>query len=143
MMREIKFRAWDGERLRLVWGLSWIDGELDAVNTPKYHGPIEDDMAIMQYIGLKDKNGVDICEGDIVTFEYDTRVGGGYLRKRHNATVIYGGKGGDYIDAGFSYKFNDAKGEENRFRFDWMNARRIEVIGNIYENAHLLNETEG
>lgn len=62
MTREIKFRAWDGERMRPVtlWGFSE-----EFVMTPRGSSGIED-YKIMQYTGLNDKNGKEIYEGDIV-----------------------------------------------------------------------------
>lgn len=119
-MREVNYRAWDGERLRLVWGLSWIDGELDTVNTPKYHGPVDEDVVIMQYTGLKDNNGVEIYEGDVLDYYC-----GGTKQDRpyevESAFKIWEDIG---IGQGDSY-----------YRMSG-----FEIIGNLYENPELIEK---
>ena len=72
-MREIKFRAWNRKSHRML-----TVGSFDTINsgqTPRrLKGPeIDmlvyvkvDDCILMQYTGLKDKNGVEIYEGDIL-----------------------------------------------------------------------------
>lgn len=63
-MREIKFRAWNGERMKevLTWGFN--EG---FISTPKETSP-QEDFKVMQYTGLKDKNGKEVYEGDIVEY---------------------------------------------------------------------------
>lgn len=69
-MRTIKFRAWDGDRMQRVLTLGLNEG---FVSTNKLHSDIED-FKLMQYTGLKDKNGREIYEGDILKHIMNVRV---------------------------------------------------------------------
>ena len=135
-MREIKFRAWDGERLRLVWGLGWIDGELDTVNTPKYHGPVDEDVVIMQYTGLKDKNGVEIYEGDILRFPAND-----YSEEKNfiGYEVFYHDNDSADRHVGFQMNrmhfYGNLCGGECRGQMLPNVTERMEIINNIYEQG--------
>lgn len=135
-MREVKFRAWDGERLRDVWSMGWVEGEMDYIGTPKYNGPAED-CELMQYTGLKDKDNKEIYEGDIVLLknEFTTWKGtvvfdeGAFkLSIKHSwgTSVEHFNKTNVFSDMGARIQLNNI----------------YLVVGNIYENPELLGDSQ-
>lgn len=139
-MREIKFRAWDGERLRKVNTIGWVDEGVDFVTTPRYSGPAED-FSLMQYTGLKDKNGVEIYEGDIVKID-------DYFNGEMNAKVVF--EKGSFGFVGIDRRVIEVV--NSNWNDDFLSASYLSwtydhpgnellnaiVIGNVYENPELL-----
>ena len=84
---------------------------------------------ILQCTGLKDKNGTLIYEGDIVTYEWLTPIGKVW-RNDGKCIVRWFGDGFNPIHNIAVYNVKDGT------------TRNVKVIGNIYENPELLEDTE-
>lgn len=130
MNREIKFRFWHLKDEKMI---DWVWITQNAWNSFRGDTPIsllfdfltvkKDEVVIQQFVGLLDKNGKEIYEGDILKCWDDCIVE--EWSKYHIGVIVHFG-------LGFTLKV-----EENYL--DWFhNAENIEVIGNINENPELL-----
>lgn len=117
-MREINFRAWV-RRLDRMCNVTGIDFERNEINilSPGWHMSEwlrRDQVELMQYTGLKDNNGREVYEGDVVKNEY-----GKVMDIQYDPRSTAFGVGDYYFGTIGSGKI-------------------LEVIGNIFENPELL-----
>ena len=138
-MREVKFRAWDKEEKRMLYGDDvvityneicfedmkkedcknakgmrlWVKEQDDVIGVH--------DAVFMQYTGLKDRNGKEIYEGDILAL------------KTHYNEVVFG-----FVV--FNYGAFCLSSRETYYDDELISNLGVEfeVIGNIYENPELL-----
>ncbi|MBS4173507.1 YopX family protein [Bacillus sp. FJAT-49736] len=130
-MREIKFRVFDKSlnKMHLVGSnqhdsFTCFDGIVQYYNLQNGEGSGEHgDYTLMQYTGLKDKNGNEIYEGDIVTFfdELDgiTKLIGHVVWEQAWWSICF-----PYV----YLRQNEIMGEDTEY----------EIIGNIFESSSLL-----
>ena len=130
-MREIKFRAWLKEEKKMVnvETIDFTDKSIqyleknEFINAYLLRRMIFDDIELMQYTGLKDKNGKEIYEGDILFF-----------RDENMKYVVV------WQDAAFIIKSIEIRKYSEKMC--WLDDTEIccEIVGNIYENKNLLEE---
>jgi uncharacterized phage protein (TIGR01671 family) len=127
MNREIKFRIWDIENKEMLkvqeldFEPTFYGGRI-AIRLDQYNDYFDtEDMILMQYTGLHDKNGREIYEGDIIKYKDS--------RGKHIEKVIF--------DKGCFYA-GIHNGSSTRVAPKLINTRISEVIGNIYDNPELL-----
>ena len=140
MKREIKFRAWDAKEKQMLEAnhLFNLDNKQPIeVWTNYYEGGYRfnpDKSELMQYTGLKDVNGKEIYEGDIL------RVTTGEDNESYVATVKWFGDEGypafdlEGIPAAWNY---DANALSTIFN---SGVETCEIIGNIHYTPELLEE---
>ena len=134
--RIYKFRAWDKENKRMWWNVqnaydtlgnhhtedqNMENEEMADVFFPSNFGEVleSENLVVMQFTGLKDKNGKEIFCGDILA-------------------------GTDHSKSG-EVKWNESEAryklyipQEKSFGLEYAHARLIEIIGNIHENPEFL-----
>ena len=122
-----KFRAWHTPLKGKKFGQEMKYGQVGRLITHAEMSP--DKYILMQSTGLKDKNGVEIFEGDIVLFS----VSDGFNHLDHEKAVVQASG----CHSGLICKLVDLD-LEYRIYYDPVFHTDYEVIGNIYENKELL-----
>jgi len=125
-MREIKYRAWDESDEQFISGFVVTEnGDVYVNDDPEMRLV---DAILMQYTGLKDKNGFEIYEGDIVKHD-DFSVGFVVSdQPKRNSIIKWDKNNGRYYAEGMVITGGYI--------------RNGKVVGNIYENLELLEDSE-
>ena len=137
-----KYRAWGVERYPVLKqpapqmhrnvsvvitypeGITFVLTDFSMLGDDEYSGLIIDDVILMQSTGLKDKNGKEIFEGDIVKMAKDV-----YSEPTYYEVVRH--RGGAY------------RLESKQHGCElWLRHTDCEVVGNVYENRELLEDKE-
>lgn len=126
MQRIIKFRGLDPERKEWVYGFYYCFGELHFIiewgkpGIPSQQIQVSPE-SVGQFTGLHDRIGTPIFEGDILKDNLD-----GYVVIR------------EMTDGHFTWK-STISGIGGIFPFDYNQIKNCEIIGNIYQDSHLMD----
>lgn len=168
-MRQIKFRAWDDANNEMVYSdkedCFYINtkGALFMYGKKPTKDKVEDyhkDYNLMQYTGIKDKNGIEIYEGDLINIFYESKeyiFDGVYAVRITPYGIVFDFKNllwesyaynqfpsekAKVSDYGFI--LNDYKNKNSDRRLcvsgsnKYLYSNYFEIIGNIHENPELL-----
>lgn len=126
-MREIKFRAWNISQKRFIpiSSICFDGGEAKVITngSEPHRYPLEcpaDENILMQATGLRDKNGVEIYEGDILKTATDKPMVVGWSERFASFVIHREGWA-------FQHWFGEA-----------CDPKDCEIIGNIHQNPELL-----
>jgi uncharacterized phage protein (TIGR01671 family) len=117
-MKEIKFRAWNSEKKTML-------KPFDLSSNPKYWCNNLKDYPLMQYTGLKDKNGVEIYWGDILQDD-ERPVECGVVEWDYDSLIVN--------NAQITPEWRKTTVESGLKYRHWI------IIGNIYETPELLDK---
>jgi len=134
-MDKPKFRAWKKIRIQEMFNdvvrIDWLNNKIaikypnPGGNTFRIDEESLDNVILMQYTGLKDKNGVEIYEGDEIVGEYPNG-------KHFKGVVEYATDRAAYV----------VKTTNSWCPSPLEICKDCVVVGNIHENPELLNEVE-
>lgn len=117
--RQIKFRAWD------IHTKTMLDSDFVGKNWSVNDLMPPSEFPIMQYTGFLDKNGKEIYEGDIVSYNETQTM------KAHKQIVEWKSERANADCDCWGVEYSG---------FSLTSVKDCEIIGNIYENPELLNK---
>lgn len=131
--RKIRFKAWDevDKKMVEITAFNFVDGYGKPVPSvikviykdgKKFYDAMSMSVILLQFIGLKDRYGKEIYEGDILR-----RIGGSEIKEEYEYYIV------EIKDQRFAYPMGKPNEWSDIFKLD-------EVVGNIYENPELLKE---
>lgn len=148
----IKFRAWDKDEKKM-WNVEtiYIEDEWVKANDGSIYGTTKDlvrDYVLMQSTGLKDKNGVEIYEGDIIEFEdesfcypFDDEA---IVETINRAQVIIDKVKGIFLE---NFMVKDSMiAKKYKYYYDLPTSEKTiffkecSVVGNVFEDENLLED---
>jgi uncharacterized phage protein (TIGR01671 family) len=162
MKREIKFRAWDKRENKFSTQFALIqyrDGSfgIDYVqfDSLEYYTECNENVELLQFTGLKDKNGKEIYEGDIIREKYrieEYDEDGGWTGKTLGFEYLIGAV--YYSEKHAQFRYDNINRNLKLLNPDWLTNESkeqdlfhlprqknpFEIIGNIYENPELLKQ---
>jgi len=130
-MREIKFRAWikEDKKMENVKTMDFTDKTIrclkknEFINAYLLRRVSFDDVELMQYTGLKDKNGKEIYENDLIS-----------CNKYKNIVVFF-------ENGCFKVKYSKNDTTNVTCTLDtFLEKYKCKISGNVYENKNLLEE---
>lgn len=133
-MREIKFRAWNKEKNIMCYEDEdnsagyldgWIASDIQVINQTLNSDFTKETYDFMEFTGLKDKNGKEIYEGDIVKIIVNNNI--------EKTCVV------EYKNGVFGVMFSK---QAELTAFPHFHNTTFEVIGNIYTNPELLERED-
>lgn len=148
----IKFRAWDKDEKKM-WNVEtiYIEDEWVKANDGSIYGTTKDlvrDYVLIQSTGLKDKNGVEIYEGDIIEFEdesfcypFDDEA---IVETINRAQVIIDKVKGIFLE---NFMVKDSMiAKKYKYYYDLPTSEKTiffkecSVVGNVFEDENLLED---
>ncbi len=135
-MRELKFRGYNKRKNEIVEVFGITPDSIMCQYRDKIFLDLRESVEqITQYIGIKDKYGTKIYEGDFIRVGNSIKMLVCFGNTIHKVVSKYNGQIKEITMTGFYFK--DMEGKEVLAQTNLI-SKEIEIIGNIYENPELM-----